>query len=56
MISFLAVNTCNTDQIGEKNIYLFKQFVNYFLNKILTLNEKDLLSASILKGYAVCIK
>ena len=56
MISILAVKACNTDQIGKYNIYLLNQFVNYLLNLILALKENDLLSPSILKGYAVCIK
>tara|TARA_B110000046_G_scaffold146765_1_gene154210 strand:+ start:447 stop:617 length:171 start_codon:yes stop_codon:yes gene_type:complete len=56
MISFLAVNTCNMDQIGNLFIYSIKGLANYFLNNILALKENDLLSPSTLNGYAVCIK
>ena len=56
MISFLAVNTCNMDQIGNLLIYLINGLANYFLNDTLTLKENDLLSPSVLNGYAVCIK
>jgi hypothetical protein len=50
MISFLAVSTCNMDQIGNVFIYLIDRLVNHFLNNILALNEKDLLSPSTLNG------
>ena len=50
MISFLAVSTCNMDQIGKYIYSTFENFVNYFLNDILALKEKDLLSPSTLNG------
>jgi hypothetical protein len=50
MNSFLAVSTCNMDQIGLILIYLIQGFANYFLKNILALNENDLLSPSTLNG------
>ena len=42
--------TCNMDQIGKYIYILIIAIANYFLNLILTLKEKDLLSPSTLNG------